>query len=258
LESCKTLRAITATAEHLSLPAEASGAGNIINISIKTSSGSLAGYPEAISLQYIKRGSRGYEILIYGYDPETKQQSSQWKIPQSRRAKKARQVWSSTKSLLIAFFYEKVIVHREFVPPNTMGNSDFYCDVLRRLRENVRRKRPELWRNHNWLPHHHNAHVHTYLQATEFVTNNNMTIVSHPPYSPDLAPCDLALFSKLKMKLKGRHFETMSGIQRESKAIIDSMKENYFHGALKRGKNDGIAVYVPKQTILKEMVAKIE
>jgi hypothetical protein len=27
---------------------------------------------------------------------------------------------------------------------------------------------------------------------------------------------------------------------------------------LKRGKNDGIAVYVPKETILKEMAANIE
>jgi hypothetical protein len=57
--SCKTLRAITATAEHLSLPAEASGAGNVINISIETSNESLAGNPEAIPLQDIERGSRG-------------------------------------------------------------------------------------------------------------------------------------------------------------------------------------------------------
>jgi hypothetical protein len=34
----------------------------------------------------------------------------------------------------------KGIVCRGFVPPNTTVNSDFYCDVLRRLRENVRRK----------------------------------------------------------------------------------------------------------------------
>jgi hypothetical protein len=27
---------------------------------------------------------------------------------------------------------------------------------------------------------------------------------------------------------------------------------------LKRGKNDGIAVYTPKETILKEMAAKVE
>jgi hypothetical protein len=33
------------------------------------------------------------------------------------------------------------------------------------------------------------------------------------------------------MKLKGPRFETVSDIQRESKAILDIIKENYFHGA---------------------------
>jgi hypothetical protein len=32
------------------------------------------------------------------------------------------------------------------------------------------------------------------------------------------------------MKLKGR-FETVYDIQRESQAALDSIKENYFHGA---------------------------
>jgi transposase len=68
-------------------------------------------------------------------------------------------------------------------------------------------------------------------QTTEFVTNNNLAIVPHPPYSPDLAPCDFALFPKLKMKLKGRRFEAVSDIQRESQAVLDSFKENDFHGA---------------------------
>jgi transposase len=94
----------------------------------------------------------------------------------------------------------------------------------------VKRKRPELWRNHNWLLHHENAPTHTSLKTIEFVTNNSMVIVPHPPYSPDLAPCDLALSPKLKMKLKGRRFETVSDIQRESQAVLDSIKEIYFHG----------------------------
>jgi transposase len=72
---------------------------------------------------------------------------------------------------------------------------------------------------------------HTSLKTTEFVTNNNMVIVPHPPYSPDLALCDFALFPKLKMKLKGRRFETAFDIQRESQAVVDSIKENGFHGA---------------------------
>jgi hypothetical protein len=95
-------------------------------------------------------------------------------------------------------------------------------------------------------------------KTTEFVTNNNMVIVPHHPYTPDLALCDFALFPKLKMKLKGCCFETVSDIQRESHRVLESIEENDFHGALKREKNDGIAVYVPKETIMKEMAAKIK
>jgi hypothetical protein len=58
-----------------------------------------------------------------------------------------------------------------------------------------------------------------------------MVIVPHPPYSPDLAPCDFLLFPKLKIKLKGQRFETVSDMQRESQAVLDSSKESDFHGA---------------------------
>jgi transposase len=64
-------------------------------------------------------------------------------------------------------------------------------------------KKTKLCCNHNWLLHHDNVAAHTSLKTADFVTNNNMVIVPHPPYSPDLAPCDFTLFPKLKMKLKG-------------------------------------------------------
>jgi transposase len=73
--------------------------------------------------------------------------------------------------------------------------------------------------------------AHTSLKTTEFVTNNNMVIIPHPPYLPDLAPCDFALFPKLKRKLKGRHFETVCDIQMELQAVLNSITENDFHGA---------------------------
>jgi hypothetical protein len=44
----------------------------------------------------------------------------------------------------------------------------------------------------------------------------------------------------------------------ESQAVLDSIKENDSTVLLKHGKNNGIDVYVPKETILKEMAAKIE
>jgi hypothetical protein len=44
----------------------------------------------------------------------------------------------------------------------------------------------------------------------------------------------------------------VSDIERESEVVLDSIKENDFHGA-KCGKNDRITLYIPKETILKDM-----
>jgi hypothetical protein len=53
-----------------------------------------------------------------------------------------------------------------------------------------------------------------------------MVIIPHPSYSLDLAPCDLTLFPKLKMKLMGWCFEIVSDIQKQLQAVLDSIKEN--------------------------------
>ena len=175
----------------------------------------------------------GDETWVYAYDPETKTQSSQWKSPGSPRPKKARQVRSNIKSMLICFFDQKGIVHKEFVPPGQTVNAAFYVEVLRRLRENVRRKRPDQWQNNTWLLHHDNAPAHAALLTRRFLTDNNMTVVPHPPYSPDLAPSDFFLFPKLKMKLKGRRFQTVEEIQAESQAVLNTLRENDFQECFK-------------------------
>jgi hypothetical protein len=56
---------------------------------------------------FISKVITGDESLVYGYDPETKQQSSQWKSPNSPRPKKARQVRSNVKSMLIVFLHQR-------------------------------------------------------------------------------------------------------------------------------------------------------
>ena len=44
------------------------------------------------------------------------------------------------------------------------------------------------------------------LLIREFLTKHETTVVPQPPYTPDLAPADFFLFSKLKSSLKGRQF----------------------------------------------------
>jgi len=93
------------------------------------------------------------------------------------------------------------------------------------------------------------------LLTQRFLTNNNMTVVPHPPYSPDLAPCDFFLFPKMKMKLKGRRFQTLEEIQAESQAVLNTLRKNDFQECFKSGSTAGIVVKPQKGTTLKVMLA---
>ena len=115
-------------------------------------------------------------------------------------------------------------VYKEFVPPGQTVNAAFYVEVLKCLRENVRRKRPDQWRNNTWLLHHDNALAHAALLTSRFLTDNNITVVSHPPYSPDLSPSNFFLLPKLKMKLKERRFQTLEEIQAQSQAVLNTLR----------------------------------
>jgi hypothetical protein len=62
-----------------------------------------------------------------------------------------------------------------------MDISAYYCDVLLRLRGNVRRLRIELWRQKNWLLHHVTAPSHFFF-GRKLLAQNDMTVVLRSPY----------------------------------------------------------------------------
>jgi hypothetical protein len=55
-----------------------------------------------------------------------------------------------------------------------------------------------------------------------------MAIMPQTPYSLDLALCDFFLFPKMKLKLKGRRFDTIEEIQAESQRVLDTLTEKEF------------------------------
>jgi hypothetical protein len=66
------------------------------------------------------------------------------------------------------------------------------------------------------------------------MVKNKMAVIPHPPYSPDLAPCDFFLFPKMKLKLKGRQFDTNEKIQAESQRVLDTLTEKDFEEAFRK------------------------
>ena len=54
--------------------------------------------------------------------------------------------------------------------------------------------------------------------------------VPHPPYCPDLVPCDFWLFPKLR----GCRYETIEEMKEAVAKVIDTLTQEDFHGALQK------------------------
>ena len=154
--------------------------------------------------EFIKTIITGDETWVYGYDPETKFQSSQWKHLESLQPKKAQQVRSNVKVMLTCFFYSCGIVHHKYAPEGQTINKEYYLQVLCRLCETVQRKQPDMWAAKNFQLHHDSAPAHSAHVIHAFLAKNSMPLVRQAPYSPDLAPRDFWRFPKLKTILKGK------------------------------------------------------
>jgi len=154
----------------------------------------------------------GDESWVYGYDLETKAQSSQWQHSTSPRPKNARQVRSNVKVMLTVFFDSPGVVHHEYAPQGQNINKEYYLEVLCRLRDAVWHKRPDLWATGTWQLHHDNASAHSLQLIQTLLAKHNIPVVRQAPYSPDLAPCNFWLFPHLKTQLKGTRFESRNDI----------------------------------------------
>jgi histone-lysine N-methyltransferase SETMAR len=157
------------------------------------------------------------ETWCFQYDPETKRQSMQWKTQNSPQPQKARMSRSQFKTMLLCFFDHKGIIHYDFIAQGQTANQLCYLEVLTRLRETVRRKRPEIWHD-KWI--HKNVPAHDALSVRNFLAKKSITKMDHPPHLPDLAPCDFWLFRKLENVLKGQRFADIPDIQRNVTTLL--------------------------------------
>jgi hypothetical protein len=59
-------------------------------------------------------------------------------------------------------------------------------------------------------------------------------VLQHPPYSPDLAPCDFHFFPDLKRDLKGTHFTSDEEVKEAVKSWIKERPATYFSDGMKK------------------------
>ncbi|VVC27038.1 Transposase, type 1 [Cinara cedri] len=138
--------------------------------------------------------------------------------------KKARMSKSKFKAMLIVFFDIWEIIFVKWVSSGQFVNQYYYKEVLIKLREGVKKKRSDLWKN-GWVLHQDNAPAHRVFSIQRFLTEKNISILQHPPYSPDLASCDFFFFPKIKNVLKGTHFQRVDDIKMKTAELLKGLTE---------------------------------
>ena len=78
--------------------------------------------------------------------------------------------------------------------------------------------------------HQDNASVHNSILVTDYFTKMGIKTVRHPPYSPDLAPCDIWLF----LKLGGCRYEIIEEMKEAVTKVMTTLTQEDFHGAFQK------------------------
>ena len=76
------------------------------------------------------------------------------------------------------------------------------------LTPNCRKKRPHLTKKKMLSTVTTMTPAHTSADATAKLVELGYELLPHPPYSPDLGPCDFFLFPNLKKSLAGQKIES--------------------------------------------------
>jgi len=135
------------------------------------------------------------------------------------------------KIVLVIFFDWRGVNHKEFVPEGETVNAVYCKVVMERLLNRIRRVRPGMCESGDWFLLYDNAPSHNATIVKQFLAQRKVTVIDHPPYSPDLAPADYILFPKVKSHLKGHLFDSISDIQKAVTGTLNTIaKDDFYKG----------------------------
>lgn len=169
----------------------------------------------------------GDETWLYQWDPETKQQSMQWRHSGSPPPKKFKTQRSSRKVMATIFWDAKGVILIDYLESGQSITGEYYATVIRNLREAILEKRRGLL-TRGVLLLHDNAPVHKSRVAQAAIRDCGFEQLNHPPYSPDLAPSDYYLFPNLKKHLKGRKFDDLNALKTATEVWLEEQEQSFF------------------------------
>jgi len=110
-----------------------------------------------------------------------------------------------------------------------LEKGQYYADLLDWFDAELKKKRPHLAKK-KVLFHHDNALAHLSAIAMAKLIELRYELLSHPPYSPDLAPCDFYLFLNMKKWLGRKRFASNEEVTAETEVYFKEFQSYFLNG----------------------------
>jgi histone-lysine N-methyltransferase SETMAR len=171
--------------------------------------------------QYLKKrlttlGKEGRKNIVTGDEtyfyldmPESRRSASAWVKKGSPAPKIVKPSMGSKKACYALFFSAEGVIAQVPTPKGATVTGSFYAGtVLPTVLKNFTDKRGKA----TMLLHHDNAAAHRSGIVHEFIEQSAIRLLPHPPYSPDISPCDFWLNAFVKEQLAGKSYTSRSAL----------------------------------------------
>lgn len=126
------------------------------------------------------------------------------------------------KRMLITFWDRRGVIHWELLEKGQSMTADLYCQILRRVKKQLRNRRiPVIFL-------HDNAKPHTAKMTKKLLEEFGWEVLEHPPYSPDLAPSDYHLFRSMEHWLRNKKFKNVNEMSVALTNFFDSKDRQFY------------------------------
>lgn len=174
----------------------------------------------------------GDETWVLYDNPDNKKQ---WIAKHQSPAMVPKRNIHSKKQMLCVWWDMKGILHHELLNPRQTITADLYQEQLKRVQQAILEKRSYNGKGARpTILLHDNARPHTARSAVKTISELGWETLTHPAYSPDLAPSDYHLFRDMKLKLRGTTFTSPNEVENGVLSYFDSKDPKFYSNGIKK------------------------
>ncbi|KAH0792573.1 histone-lysine N-methyltransferase SETMAR-like protein [Histomonas meleagridis] len=176
---------------------------------------------EATGFEFLLTGDES--LFIYRY-----QYKSKWVVDVDDLEERVEETNFSKKTMFTIFVNGKGVQLIDVKPTHVKIDANYFINYILMNIEGSELMKKSRNMKHKLLVHYDNAPCHSAKTVKEHLRHSGLIILSHPPYSPDLAICDFGLFGTMKNSFAGNEFETEDDLTEAIKKFFASKSEDFY------------------------------